>query len=530
MVIHLRYLSLSLLSAGLLSLAWYPLPLWPLVFVGFVPLLYLHKLTAKQGQTAVFAVYTFISLLLWNVGTTWWVWNASEGGAIAAFLLNALFMLMPWVLLFKTQPIVGYKRAQWLFISAWIAYEFLHLNWEFSWPWLVLGNVFAPVPSVVQWYEYTGHLGGTLWVLWANVQIYRLWQEGFGTDTLFRKKMIFRTLFWIFAFPLFASWYVLDQFNYKGRAIDVVVVQPNIDPYKEKFSGLSAIEQAQQMTKLADDIIDSKTQLVCFPETALVGGLNEDAIEQEQTYQYMLRWQQNYPGLNVLTGIDSYRLFPVWEKSPTARRYNDHLFYDAYNSAILIDPNRNYELYHKSKLVPGVEKMPYPHMFGFLEKLTINMGGTSGSLGSDIEPKVFTLDSRTQIAPVICYESVYGEYVSRYVRKGANLICIITNDGWWGNTPGYKQHFEYARLRAIETRRYVVRSANTGISGFVDDKGNVLSKSGWWQETALKQTVFLNDYTTFYSRYGDILGIIFWAFFVIRMMEWVRLRKIKRTI
>ncbi|MFN5921205.1 MAG: apolipoprotein N-acyltransferase, partial [Bacteroidota bacterium] len=112
------------------------------------------------------------------------------------------------------------------------------------------------------------------------------------------------------------------------------------------------------------------------------------------------------------------------------------------------------------------------------------------------------------VAPVICYESVYGEYVSEYIRKGANLICIITNDGWWGNTPGYRQHFDYAKLRAIETRRYVVRSANTGISGFIDDRGQAMQQSGWWQPAVLRQKVQLNSSLTFYVRYGDYIGTI----------------------
>jgi len=107
--------------------------------------------------------------------------------------------------------------------------------------------------------------------------------------------------------------------------------------------------------------------------------------------------------------------------------------------------------YHKSKLVPGVERMPFPTLFKPLESLAINLGGTMGSLGIQNERTVFySHNKKARIAPVICYESAYSDFVSDYVENGANLIFIITNDGWWENTPGHRQHLAYSRLRAIE--------------------------------------------------------------------------------
>jgi apolipoprotein N-acyltransferase len=519
---QLKYLLLSLLSAALLVLSWFPMPFWPLAAVGFVPILFLHHYTSQRNDVFSFAAYTYLALLLWNIGTTWWVWFASAGGATAAFVFNSLFMLMPWLLMHLAEKKLGRSKAIWILLSGWLAYEFLHLNWELSWPWLVLGNVFAPVPGLVQWYEYTGQLGGSLWVLLLNIYVFKLWEK---RGHLFITRKIFNHAFVLIVVPVFASYYVISQYKPTGRPLNVVVVQPNIDPYEEKFDGLTPSEQLIQLTKLAQSSIDSTTNLVCFPETALVGGINENEFQFEPLIQHIRNWRSQYPNMAILTGMDSYRLFPVWEKTPTSRKYNDQFYYDAYNAALLIDGNGLIEVYHKSKLVPGVEKMPYPQVFGFLEKLAIDMGGTSGSLGSDKEPKVFTLDSRTQIAPVICYESVYGEFVSRYVNKGAGVICIITNDGWWGNTPGYKQHFQYARLRAIETRRWIARSANTGISGFIDDKGNILQQTDWWVADTQKQTLMVNDQLTFYTRNGDYIGIILTIYFVMLLLGWMRIRK-----
>jgi apolipoprotein N-acyltransferase len=182
--------------------------------------------------------------------------------------------------------------------------------------------------------------------------------------------------------------------------------------------------------------------------------------------------------------------------------------YDIYNTGIYLEKNKKAALYYKSKLVPGVEKMPYPQVFKFLEKYAIDEGGISGSLGVQEEREVFDVQGKFKIAPVICYESVFGEYVSDYVKKGANVICIITNDGWWGNTPGYREHFNYARLRAIETRRTVLRSANTGISGVINEKGISSHETNWWEPAVVEATFTPSSYLTFYVKHGDYLALV----------------------
>ena len=114
----------------------------------------------------------------------------------------------------------------------------------------------------------------------------------------------------------------------------------------------------------------------------------------------------------------------------------------------------------------------------------------------------------TKIAPVICYESVFGEYITSYVQKGAQLIFIITNDGWWKNTPGYKQHMSFARLRAVETRRSIARSANTGISCYINQRGDVMQPTKWWVEASVKGKLNINSTITFYVKYGDYIARI----------------------
>ena len=135
-------------------------------------------------------------------------------------------------------------------------------------------------------------------------------------------------------------------------------------------------------------------------------------------------------------------------------------------------------------------------------------GGSSGGWGWQDKPEVFFAQSGVGVVPVICYETLWGEWIGESVKNGAQFIAIITNDGWWGNTSGKDQHLLYAKLRAIETRRYVVRSANTGISGFINQRGDILAKSKWWTRTAMKADINLNDELTAYVKTGDVIAIV----------------------
>ena len=151
--------------------------------------------------------------------------------------------------------------------------------------------------------------------------------------------------------------------------------------------------------------------------------------------------------------------------------------------------------------------MPYTWLLKPLEKLTLHLGGIFRSHGTQKERDVFKAsDDDASIAPVICYESVFGEFVGDYIKEGANVIFVITNDGWWGDTPGYRQHNAYSCIRAVETRRSIARSANTGISCFINQRGEIMQKLGWWQRGAIKDTLNANDRLTFYVKNGDYIG------------------------
>ncbi len=138
--------------------------------------------------------------------------------------------------------------------------------------------------------------------------------------------------------------------------------------------------------------------------------------------------------------------------------------------------------------------------------MELSFGGTAGGYGHDKEAVAFKVNGNPYItAPIICYESIYGEYITSYVKKGANLLTIITNDGWWANTPGHKQHLDYARLRAVETRKWIARSANTGISAVIDSNGDIVESRPWDEAAAIKYAIPAISGETFYVRNGALI-------------------------
>jgi len=495
--------SLSILSGLILFAAW-PINGFAIFsFVAFIPLFFSLEKSVRENKPVKFFLSTYIGILTWNILTTWWVSYASLEGALLAFIANSLLMAMVFQFGFwyskKTTVIKGVIFTGLL----WLSFEFLHLNWELTWPWLTLGNVFSESILWIQWYEYTGVFGGSIWILFINIFIFYLLKT---TDK--RSKRNWAILGLCFLFPVAISLVIYGTYQFKGSDARVQIIQPNIDPYHDKFGGMSVEEQINKMLLLSQLESLNDVDLIVGPETALPYTIWEHELNENEQIIYLKKFSliNNVP---ILTGAST-NFFYETQKSPTfsARKLvNDKGFYDSYNTAIFIDEAKPVDVYHKSKLVPGVERIPFPGIFKYFEKYAIDLGGTTGSLGIQDEREVFKSSKAGIIsAPIICYESIYGEYIGEYVKKGANLLCIITNDGWWDDTPGYRQHLSYAKLRAIETRRDIARSANTGMSAFINQKGEITYKSSWWVQTEKIQNVKLNSQLTFYSKHGDYLA------------------------
>ncbi|MBW6460856.1 MAG: apolipoprotein N-acyltransferase [Bacteroidales bacterium] len=530
---HRLYLA-SLLGGLLLSAAWPERGFAPLLFIGFIPFLFIEDYILRHRERfSRFSVFFYIypGFLLWNVLTTWWIWNSTSFGSILAWMLNSLFMAATLTLFHLTRREITKRSSQLMLIFFWVMFEYWHHNWEGTWPWLSLGNGFAHWHQWIQWYEYTGIFGGTLLILLINILIYKSIQHYIDKRNLYRILLPSCIAALTILLAVSMSYRLYHRYHEPSWHVDIIVVQPNIDPYNEQYS-LPPAEVLKINFDLALAKMDEKVEFVVSPESAIQENIWEDRLEQSYSLDSLSAFLKRNPHTGYVIGASTFRNFEPDEKlSPTARKYrHGEGHYDAYNTAIYLTPTDEMTLHHKSKLTPGVEKMPFARLMKPLESMALNLGGTVGSLGTDPVRTVFTRpDDGLKIAPVICYESVFGEYVTEYIKKGANLIFVITNDGWWGDTPGHRQHFTFSRLRAIETRRSIARSANTGISAFIDQRGDAFHVTRYWEPDVIRQTINANDKMTFYVQYGDYIGRLssFVAIFLVLIALSFRLKRKK---
>ncbi|MDY0905859.1 apolipoprotein N-acyltransferase [Pedobacter sp. CFBP9032] len=508
---------LALLSAFLLWLAWPPIPFTtPLLLVALVPLfIALDKISKtdlkKQGKRIFLTAG--LTFLIWNSASIYWVYNAisAYNGAIVAipvslipFGLGALLMTFAFWLYYRLGKYVNKKIAYLGLISFYIALEYLQQTWDLAFPWMTLGNGLAGMHQLAQWYEYTGIYGGSLWILASNILAFEAYKK-FKTQTGYLKFRTAGTWALVVVIPVIISLTKYFTATQKGTPSNVVVVQPNIDPYL-KLTDITPAEQIKILTHLSDSIAQPNTEYFIWPETAIPNYADEDHIRSTPDFITLQNFLSKYKNGTLITGIESVKVYA--DKKTITAKYDDRqgFYFDNFNSAMQVENSPNVQFYHKSKLVPGVEKMPFPKVFSFLDGVFAQLGGTVGGWGWQEKPSVLYAQSGIGVAPVVCYESLWGDWIGQQVKDGAQFIAIITNDGWWGNTSGKDQHQMYAKLRAIETRRDIARSANTGISCFINQRGDVTQSTKWWTRTALKGDINLNDEITFYVKSGDIIA------------------------
>ena len=522
-----------MLSLILLALPWLGWPGYTLL-VAFVPLFLLQDELAgranRKGRPVKILPYVLGIFVLWSALSVWWVGNSvmfmydnlvmAIGISLACVAVATFVTTLPFLVYHYFRKRAPRPLAYAVLISAWVGYEFIFLHGEITFPWLILGNGFANSTSAVQWYEYTGALGGSVWVWACNIAVYeaiRLWR----TRKLHRVWI--RPALWI-VIPLFLSLLMYWTYKEEQNPVQVQVIQPNFDPY-EKFEALSFQEQTRIILQLAMQA-PAGTDYFVAPETAIDEQIQEEFIEGNsyiRLMDYFLR--QSYPGAGMVIGATTARYFSEEEAPFTAYFIGNDTWKVRYNTALQIDTTQRIGIYHKSKLVAGAEMIPYVKQFPFLRKLSVDLGGTSGQLGQDDERSVFVSQQGVSVGVPICWEAVFGEYTTGFVRAGAQALFIISNDAWWGETAGYKQLFAFSRLRAIENRRSIARSANTGISGFIDQRGRVTARTNWDERISLAGTINLNDKMTFYARFGDMIGRLCCLVFGLCLLYYIAYRR-----
>lgn len=533
--------SLILLFVVMMSLPYIVPGTGLIALFGIIPLLCMERIASILGKKHIW-IYHYSAFVLWNAATTFWVCNATIGGGLFAIFANALQMSLVFGLFRMSRKRFSGALPYIFLMVTWIAWERFYFDAEISWPWLVLGNSFARTTWAIQWYEFTGSLGGSLWIWVSNLSLFGLMTSmssgRWGEWNIKARIAAITGILALFIIPPVVSSSIgkqyQDSMNDSGRQLEVLIIQPNIDPYN-KFQAMTQEQQNAILIDHAEKSLEQRKNdstaspiLVLAPET-FTRDIIPGEYQRSRTWRRFTGFLKDYPNVNILFGASSYDYIESTEApSSTARKLGDNLWVESHNSALITDGTLRTEIFHKSKLVVGVEHTPYPAIFCKIDDL---LGGVMGRCVGQEEVSLLNVESlsgnRIPVGCAVCYESVYGEYYTDYIRKGAEAMTIITNDAWWGDTPGYRQHLSYASLRAIETRRAIARCANTGISAIISPSGEIIQPTPWWEPAVIKSQIPLRNDLTFYVIHGDIVGrictFLFWmlllAFLVRRLSD-----------
>lgn len=547
---RLRTLLLIILSGSLLGVSFPPFKTWFFVYFGLMVLLYL---VISSGRLRQAFGRTYLTILIFNEITLYWIsgWHSDDTflkiGGVATVIVHSLFMLIPLMVTYGVSRI-NKEAAIFSFPFIWVGYEYLDNIWQFAFPWLELGNTETYNLTRIQIAEITGVHGLSFMICAVSVLLYytyyRIFSKSWKPSSPKAVLMLIAALI-IFLLPNFYGSYRLNSVDNTGyydlsdtsKVVNTAVVQTNTDPFK-KWGG--------DHNQLLDTYISSLNEGLKFSPDMLI--LHETSTPYYFLDDYnMLKTKRFFDladssGKYIFMGIPHRYYYKDTDEIPSDYRttIESKRKFDVFNSAILIEPHKHFssfKIHKKVKLVPFSERIPYQEKVPFLKKwFTWGVGISGWQIGR--EQTVFELkDSvkglNTKFAGLICYESVFSEFVSEFVKKGAEYIIIVTNDGWWGDNSGPEQHNQYAVLRAVENRKWIVRCAQTGVSCFVDPLGNIYDKIPYWNTGVIDRNITANNEITFYTANGDITGkagvIVFIFSLLAVIINYVYKRKVKSS-
>lgn len=473
---------LCLISGLLLALSFPPLKMGFLAYVGLVP--FLWALRGKPPRDAAFL--GFLMGLAFHGAAFYWIFIITVlGGTITVLVYAlhvALFALMfrAFVQLAPTSRLRSEAVGLWAAPLLWTAMEYLHSFGALGFPWATLGYTQSAYLPLIQHAEATSVFGVTCWVVAVNLVAYRL------LEALPHRKRA-AALWGIAAALLFALPYAHGRWAMRkwdaapasGTRLKIAVVQPNIGP-REKWDNRDlSLQVLPQLTRQA---AEHRPDLVVWPETAMPYFLLEEPglAKRVQLLADSLH-------VSILTGALGMRFEPR----------------EIYNAAFLFVPRtREVQQYHKINLVPMSERVPFNHILPSLADLTM---GRAGSFSPGRQRTIFHLPAG-RFGTLICYESIFPDIARSFAAAGAQFLVIITNDAWFGPWSSASQHARMATFRAVEQRIPIARSANTGISTFVDPCGRMLGSLGLSVRGITTREVSLRQGRTFFGTYGNVFA------------------------
>jgi apolipoprotein N-acyltransferase len=519
---------LALLSGIMLALSFPPMPFGLLAFAAFVPLLYLFS-DEKNPKFTFLLLY--ITFFVFHTGSNWWISSWQEktdpflfASGLALDIAHPFFFMVPFVVFFILKKRLGFNISLKLFPAIWVGFEWLHGLGDMGYPWLTVGYTQIYNRYFVQIADVAGIWGVSFIIVTINIIILRLIIQ-YKSNRILSGKEYLRTLnfrkgiiyiFLLLMIPIIYGFFRINEFDHskllkEKKTVNVGIIQPNIDPWDKWSSGVVQMIRLHQ--KMTEDLISSKGKpdIIVWSETAIpFVGIN---FNTGKDLSYLETWIDS-AGISLLTGIAQFYVYPDPKTAPPFAKnlYGDStLKFQTYNAALMLNPKLQNELnpqfYQKMKLTPFAERIPWEEQLTFLKSLIEwNVGISSWSIGK--EQKILVMQNHgknAKIGTIICIESIHPGFVKNFAAKGAELLTIITNDGWYDFTSGPEQHYAIAEMRAIESRRYIARCANTGVSGFISATGESLLRAQQYKPETIELTLPLITERTLYSYIGDIL-------------------------
>jgi len=484
---------LALTAPVLLALSFPPFNASILQIPAFIVLFQLSLMCNTKREVAYYAYPSFV---LWNLFSTYWLMMATVAGGLAAIFANAAIMLLPLLIMrkfFKSD--INPISASFFAAATWVSYEFLHHNWDLAWPWLTLGNGWSNLTGVIQYISVTGVFGISFWVV-LTASLTFLWIK-----TRFKRLLIVACVSF-FIFPMLSIFSLIGLQISDENPIEVVIIQPNSDSYQPIGGHTTLDSLIDKLLILSERERTDQTDLIIWPENAVSSSLSMDNRYFDRISDSLNVW-----GAQLITGAGYIDFYEDEEPPQVYRETQNGAAYNVYNAALHFRPGHPTEVYKKGELVPIVERFPFVDFFQKADYFEWVDWGSIAGYGLGTEANLFEVNG-SQTPALICYDSVFSGWVNQFVKEGADFLTIITNDGWWGDSHGHTQHFAFARLRAIEHRMWIARSANNGISGIISPDGKIQKETEYWTEDAFRFTIYSNTNPTFYSRFGNWIGYL----------------------
>ena len=485
-------LLLSLLSGLLVCMSFPKVDLSFLIWIALVPLLY----TIKDKDLPNAFRTGFAAGLVYNIGLVYWiVFVVVQYGQLPLYAgVSVMLLLVMYLSLYPALFCVGVvyfkKRGIGAVLVApllWTALEYLKAHLFSGFPWEDLAYSQHGYLSLIQIADITGIYGITFLIVLLNCVLYDC-MSGLFPSPGGKRKLPLPEIIVAVALVLLVFGYGVYRIDTLKEAekglnpVNALIVQGNIDQ-SVKWSPEFQTETMDIYRSLSVDASRKGVSLIVWPETA--------APFYFQDYDDRARGV-----INVAREAGAWLLFG----SPSYDREGKNISF--HNSAYLLSPDGFISgRYDKVHLVPFGEYVPLSRILFFIDKLVVGAGDFKP--GDEIVPLPM---GDEEIGALICYEGIFPEISREYRLKGAGLLVNITNDAWYGNTSAPYQHLTMGIFRAIETRTYMIRAANTGISAIVNPAGEIVSRTGLFERGILGGTVKFTHHSTFYSRYGNIFA------------------------